>query len=272
MGTRLCQFTRHDAITLLRFSLSLPRLSFTLRTAPAFLSASLTVYDRTMCSLLSSVLNIALDFDSPSWVQATLPIRLGCLGFRSAVHLAPSCYLSSTAAARPLVGQILPDFTPCLRIPHDESARSRWSGSFPSLVPPSLEDEVHQRKWDDPIVQSTFTSLLVSAPDDINRARLIAVSTTESGAWLRALPVSSLGLSMEDSSIRVCVALHLGLPVCVPHNCRNCGESVCPLGLHGLLCKKGTMRFHRHAAVNDFFASLIFISWDSDMLGAPWYF
>ena len=79
----------------------------------------------------------------------------------------------------------------------------------------------------------------------------MAVSAPESGAWLHALPISSLGLRLDDASVRICVALRLGLPVCAPHDCKHCGASVCSLGLHGLSCKRGSLRFHRHAALND---------------------
>ena len=80
---------------------------------------------------------------------------------------------------------------------------------------------------------------------------MLAVSTPESGAWLQALPVSSLGLKLDDTTLRLGVSLRLGLASCVPHSCRNCGASVGCLGLHGLTCRKGNGRFHRHATVND---------------------
>uniref|UniRef100_A0A1X7TN01 Uncharacterized protein n=1 Tax=Amphimedon queenslandica TaxID=400682 RepID=A0A1X7TN01_AMPQE len=73
----------------------------------------------------------------------------------------------------------------------------------------------------------------------------------ESGAWLQALPVFSLGLRLDDTTVHIGVALRLGLSVCVPHTCRLCGASVDSLGLHGLTCKKGNRSFHRHDAVNE---------------------
>ena len=60
-----------------------------------------------------------------------------------------------------------------------------------------------------------------------------------------------MGLQLDDASVRICVALRLGLPVCAPHDCKHCGASVCSLGLHGLSCKRGSLRFHRHVALND---------------------
>ena len=41
---------------------------------------------------------------------------------------------------------------------------------------------------------SKFHSLFNNAPGDLSRARISADSVKESGAWLRALPISNLGL------------------------------------------------------------------------------
>ena len=93
--------------------------------------------------------------------------------------------------------------------------------------------------------------LLDEASDDVSRARLLAAATKESGAWLHALPVSSLGLRMDDDSLRIAVGLRLGAPICGPHLCHHCGAEVDVLGRHGLSCRKSEGRHHRHAAVND---------------------
>ena len=132
-----------------------------------------------------------------------------------------------------------------------QEAKSLWSWCIPPIDPPSSGDASVQRAWDDPVVECSFGSLVASGPDDLSRARLLAVSAPESGAWLKSLPVSSLGLRLDDSVMRVCVALRLGLATCVPHSCRNCSEAVDRLGHHGLVCKKGGGCYHRHAAVND---------------------
>ena len=55
-------------------------------------------------------------------------------------------------------------------------------------------------------------SLLENAPDAQSRARLMAASTKESGAWLNALPISSLGLRMDDNTIRESVGFALVPP------------------------------------------------------------
>ena len=94
-------------------------------------------------------------------------------------------------------------------------------------------------------------SLLENAPDPRARARLLASATKESGAWLNVLPISSLGLRMDNDTIRVAAGLRLGAPLCMPHSCHHCGEEVDCLAMHGLSCRWSEGRHHRHAAVND---------------------
>ena len=130
MGDRLLHFALHDSMLLLRYSFSLLRLLFILRSSPAFLSSKLKEYDTMLCSLLSSLLNISIDVNCPSWIQASLPIRLGGLGFRSADQLAPSSYLSSAAASRCLVNLIFSTTFLSQVSPHSDEALSVWSSKF----------------------------------------------------------------------------------------------------------------------------------------------
>ena len=92
--------------------------------------------------------------------------------------------------------------------------------------------------------------LLESATDDIDRARLLASRSKESGAWLHALPLSALGLRLDDDHLSVAVGLRLGTPLCSPHQCQHCGEEVDTTGRHGLSCRRSEGRHHRHAAMN----------------------
>uniref|UniRef100_A0A1X7TV12 Uncharacterized protein n=1 Tax=Amphimedon queenslandica TaxID=400682 RepID=A0A1X7TV12_AMPQE len=62
-----------------------------------------------------------------------------------------------------------------------------------------------QRAWDFHQVSATFTSLCENACDSISKARLQAFSTPESGLWVIALPLSSVGLRMDDTNIRIAV-------------------------------------------------------------------
>ncbi len=80
---------------------------------------------------------------------------------------------------------------------------------------------------------------------------MIASSSKESGAWLSTLPISSLGLRMDDKVIRIGVGLRLGVPLCEPLDCPFCGGQVDEYGIHGLKCRYSKGRHSRHSAIND---------------------
>ena len=183
-------------------------------------------------------------------MQATLPVGNGGLGIRRAVQLAPSAFLASAAATHDLVQCILPTRLQSHPTPHRDEALSLWSAGHDD-APPAGAAAAIQKSWDTPKVQSSADFLLCSAPSDLVRARLLAVSAKESGAWLHALPISNLGLRMDDDTVRVAVGLRLGSPLCRPHFCQHCGAAVDHLGLHGLSCKKSEGRHYRHSSIND---------------------
>ena len=101
------------------------------------------------------------------------------------------------------------------------------------------------------MVMATLDTLLEDAPDATTTARLLAASTSESGAWLNALPISSLGLRMDNNTIRVAVGIRLGTKLCRPHMCHHCtcGSEVDGFGIHGLSCRWSECHHHRHSAL-----------------------
>ena len=74
-----------------------------------------------------------------------------------------------------------------------EQALSVWSESDDQQSPPPPVDK-RQKAWDGPVVHESYDSLLDNAPDARSWARLLALATKESGAWLHALPISAVGL------------------------------------------------------------------------------
>ena len=193
---------------------------------------------------MSSVTNIHFTADDPAWTQATLPVRFGGLGIRSAMQLAPSAFLASAAASLSLIKTIVAAHLQSLPVPHKDLALTMWSQGHENPPPSGTAARV-QKSWDMCKVVKTAESLLENAPDDM------AVSTKESGAWLHALPISSVGLRMDDNTVRVAVGLRLGSTLCRPHTCQHCGGDMNHLATHGLSCKKSEGRHHRHAAIND---------------------
>ena len=88
--------------------------------------------------------------------------------------------------------------------------------------------------------------MLCTAPDPLSKARLLSASKRESGSWLHTLPVTSLGLRMDDNTIRIAIGLHLGTPLCIPHLCYHCGANVDTLS-----CRFSAGRHFHHAMLND---------------------
>ena len=78
-----------------------------------------------------------------------------------------------------------------------------------------------------------------------------SASKKESGAWLHTLPVTSLGLCMDDNTIHIAIGLHLGVPLCIHHLCHHCGSNVDTLGTHRLSCRFSAGRHFCHTMLND---------------------
>ena len=249
-GDRLVHLSSHDAILLLKHSFAILKLLYNLRTSPCFLSPALEVYDKTLRSIVSGITNIHFEESDPARLQATLPVKLGGLGVRSAVQLAPSAFLASAAASSDLVHHIVPPTLQSSPIPFVEEAERQWSVGD-SVSPPEGTAQCRQKVWDTIKAKILADALLYGARDSRECAHLLASRARESGVWLNVLPISSLGLRMDDSTIRVAVCLCLGAHLCRPHTCRQCSVEVDSVATHGLSCHWSEGRHHRHAAVND---------------------
>ena len=84
--SRLKYLQAHDALVLLKNSLSMSRLLYTLRTSDCHDHPLLTRFDAILREGLSLILNV--DFDDTQWLQATFPVRNGGFGLRTASTLA----------------------------------------------------------------------------------------------------------------------------------------------------------------------------------------
>ena len=179
MADRLQHIPSHDALVLLRNSLAIPKLLYLLRSSPSFLSPRLKDYDCILRSTVSTITNTHLN--NKAWTQASLPVKAGGLGIRSAEHLAPSAFLSSTSASNELVHHILPPRFGSEDLSQVETALTFWSQGHDSPPPPSPASHL-QKAWDSCRVEAAADTLLENARDATSRARLLAASIKESGA------------------------------------------------------------------------------------------
>ena len=167
------------------------------------------------------------------------------MGIRSAIDLSLLSYLSSLHSTFELVSSILTPSGLTFESSPLHEALDQSSAEYP--MPP--EDRRHlQHGWDELLYEHHFSSLLDSASDARTKARL--VSSSESGAWLGALPVPSLGTKLDNESLRIALGLRLGVPIIVEHTCA-CGSKVDVFGTHCLSCRRSGGRIPRHAAVNE---------------------
>ena len=114
----------------------------------------------------------------------------------------------------------------------------------------SLPCSLRQKSWDLPVASLVLQDLIDHAPDLTSRGRLLAVSAPFSGVWLNAVPIPSLGLKLDNESLRISVALRLGVEITMPYTC-VCGKAVQGTATHGLDCRKSSGRHARHSAVNN---------------------
>ena len=241
---RLPILSAHTALFLLKNCISIPKLMYLLRCSPTWKFPDLLLgFDEVMRSGLEAIVNVSMD--DATWSQASLPVRNGGLGIRSASGLSVPAFLSSTASTLELVSAILG--SPPLHNPDRDVAMIAWSEQC-MFAPVPISNR--QSDWEAPILKVISSSLLERASTQQDKARLLAVSRKESGAWLNAFPSPNLGTHLDNDTIRISVGLRLGIKLCHPHKCR-CGADVDELGTHGLSCEKSAGRLSRHSAIND---------------------
>ena len=155
-----------------------------MRSAPAFQQADLLQeFDLELRNSMSLLSNI--DFSEESWTQASLPARAGGLGIRKSLDIALPCYISSALSVRSMVEALISSVT--------------------DLAPAGFR----QRAWDSPRVDYLQKTLLENS-DQYSRARLLAAAQPESGAWISAIPVPSLGTHLNTDELRIAIALRTG--------------------------------------------------------------
>ena len=246
MSSTLESIDAHPAFFLLRNCLSMPRLLFKLRSSLCCrLHAELTQFDETMRQAASTVFNV--NFDDTGWQQSTLPVAQGGLGLSSAVNASLPAYASSLSATRQLVGQILQDVFESSSTSEVDTVDERWTELGHELI--TTDRKPFQRYWSSAVHEVLFRSIKAGAPP----SRLDSILTAaqgHSGDWITAYPITQVGTRLDDETLRISVALRVGLNICLAHRCRY-GATVQSDGLHPLSCRFNAGRFPRHSAINN---------------------
>ena len=130
-----------------------------------------------------------------------------------------------------------------------------WLASAGGKATPDVESRSQQKAWDLPLAERARDSLLATA-NQFDRARLLSAATTESGAWLQALPSASLGTLLDNNTVRIAIALRVGADVSSEHLCK-CGAVADRKGYHVLTCRYSAGRHPRHTALNNIVRSAL---------------
>ena len=106
--SRLKTLPSHDALVLLRSTLSAPYLMHTLRCAQCHGHPALQNFDDFLRDGASSITKSSLT--DTQWIQARLPIRNGDQGIRRGTSLAPAAFLASAVSTSDLQNALLATF------------------------------------------------------------------------------------------------------------------------------------------------------------------
>lgn len=248
MAERLRLVGSHRGLFLLQRSISACRIIHLLRTSNLIDSkALLQKFNDISIDILQSLLNLELNPDAR--LQTFLPVASGGLGLPDAVAIAGPAVISSMYKSANIVHSLIPPEAWNYFLSTREALSSKLSlGRDGPPEKPEL-----QKQWSVRGHEERFQSLLSAAPNDTERARLLAVSRPGAGEWLHALPSHTVGTLLDDETTRICAGIRLGVRIVEPHTC-GCGEPVGPSGRHGLNCANSAGRHPRHAAINETFA------------------
>ena len=246
--SRLELLEHHDALFLLKNVFHIPKFLYLLRTAPCFTSSGLKTFDQAVRSCLEAITNCRLD--DQAFCQASLPVKLGGLGIRRVVDICLPAFIASSFKAAGITAHLLPDEHSA---PYDallSEAVTKWKTLDSRLSEPAVAVRAIQKNWDLPIAQLRLNNLIDEASSAVTRSRLLAVSAPGAGSWLEAVPIPSLGLKLDNESLRISVSLRLGVKLNLPYDC-VCGAAVDDSATHGLDCRKAIGKHSRHSEVND---------------------
>ena len=171
---RLKLLRAHDALVLLKNSISIPKLLYLLRTSNCFNHPQLLKFDTVLKDGLSAILSV--DYNETQWMQAILPVKDGGLGIRCANTLATSAFLASAVSTHALQQSIIPSSHSLLSYSDKFSVEAIW-GSLSNMPAPEPSLQHIQRSWDAPIVRTLSEVVFTSAESEIDRARLKAAAS-----------------------------------------------------------------------------------------------
>ncbi|XP_065318858.1 uncharacterized protein LOC135926853 [Gordionus sp. m RMFG-2023] len=239
---------RHQAFFLLKNFYYIPKILYALRSTSIFkFPDSLKSFETSVKSLAEEILN--LRFNHNSWLQASLPCKLGGIGLRSPLTLSISGFIASRLSSDSHISQLSHFPDPLLA-----EAQTIWDNSVvPNTPRPS---SCLQRDWDTPLNEGSVAYLKSSLHDD----DLTVFHQLNQGSgyeFLETIPSNNLDLLLTADKLRFAIGLRLNYEIVLPYQCKHCETSVDRKGRHCLHCRFCRGRFPRHTNCNDIILSAL---------------
>ena len=179
MVSKLELIDPHQAFVLLKNSMAIPKLTYLLRSSPAYKEADLLQeFDEIVRTSLSQITNV--DVKDKAWTQASFPARMGGLGIRKSEDIALPAYISSSISTQSLVESFLSSVTDLVP-PEISPEIETWRTSAEGLLEPQEELRSKQRAWDVPRIE-VLQKELIKNTDQFSRARRLASAQSQSQA------------------------------------------------------------------------------------------
>ncbi|XP_018494587.1 uncharacterized protein LOC108864105 [Galendromus occidentalis] len=248
---RLEHVGSHVAAYIVQRAAGVPKLTYLLRTCPAFKSETLLKrLDYMFTGCFENILKTSISEDALT--QLSLPASKGGFGIPTPSMTALPAFASSCHASEPEVLDIL-SRSRTDRIHLRDEAIETFAARYGTV--PEVEDRAVQKKWSD-IASDTIISSLRQrfSHSETDTIRLCNASVPESGWWLQTMPSMNIGTLLEDRDFILAAKLRLGLPLMEEVTCA-CGNVADRYGLHRLSSVSlASGRMSRHAAINDLVA------------------
>ena len=237
----------HLEYALLRSCFSIPKLSYSLRTTDTTPhQTTLIRFDNLMRGTFEDIVGAPLT--DPQWIQATLPVSMGGLGFRSAAVHAPIAYLASVSSSSAIIEEI--------------TEKEEGTNKEPALAllntriddPITVEDLLGttQKVISHQADLHTQQQLVTSLQEVHDRARLKSLELLRAGDWLNAIPSRALGLHLRPRKFSVAVQYRLGMNVFAESGpCTACQSFSDQKGHHAIACAYDGERIARHNQLRD---------------------
>ena len=242
----------HVAFNLLRFCFSLPKFSYCLRTCdPSFLLSSYKRFDDLQYDTLGILIGQSLDMNARR--QASLSVKLGGTGLRSAEDHCAAAFVSSVHQSRSILDTLInpPRHHRSLDNAFPLLQNSTGNPTFTSLD--LLPTDFTQNSLSKLIDNHTVAQI----QNDLNlrdRARFHSLLLPHAGDWLEVVPSPALQLHIDSRSFAKAMLYRLGLRIMPSSACPadHCDKDLDEKGDHAMHCRDDHgIRGGRHDRIRD---------------------